>query len=212
MKKFAFFWLILTSPFVQAQQDSYPKGSYMNFEEIRSKSPTGPVSVSIEKRTKGEIRMNGGNDYELVATDGSVSKSVLKKKIAAYSDGDTLYLNCLPLKLQIWYAKVLDGGKFLVFLAGIPTDKRLQPKGAQIASAFGALGGAIGGASLALKRYLYIIGTTSGKLTLVTADTLGKLLISDAKLSESFAKESEKEDLAIQIKYLQLYNANSQKD
>ena len=59
-------------------QTQYPKGCYMSLEEIKSKKPSANYNLEIMKRTTGEIRMNGGNDYKLVSPDKSIKRKTLK--------------------------------------------------------------------------------------------------------------------------------------
>jgi hypothetical protein len=62
------------------QATDYPKGVYMSFAEILSKSPSVSVELEIERRTKGDIKMNGGNDYKLFKSDKSIKKKRLSSK------------------------------------------------------------------------------------------------------------------------------------
>ncbi len=76
MKKSVFGLLVFlfTSSFVLGQALEYPKGVYMSFDEIKRKSPSIMAQLDIERRTKGNIKMNGGNDYKLFKSDKSISK------------------------------------------------------------------------------------------------------------------------------------------
>lgn len=139
-------------------QTTYPEGVYMSMEEIRTKSPSKQLNIEIIERTKGDIRMNGGNDYKLVSPDKSVKKRVLKKDIWAISDGTHLYINCLQHKCQTWYAQVDTEGDSLFFNGGVSP---LESTSAMV------LGGAIGGAAIATKRFPYALDLNSGKLSRV---------------------------------------------
>ena len=96
-------------------QTKYQKGIYLTFDEILQNKPSANYNVELEKRTEGEIKMNGGNDYQLNALDKSTNRSQLKKEVEAYSDGENLYLNCKKLKLQTWYSIVLSDKKYFFF-------------------------------------------------------------------------------------------------
>ena len=85
-KKFVFpIVLLLISPnlFAQSQDLSYPKGIYLSVEEINAEKPSIVKELKVEKRTIGEIKMSGGNDYRLAPLDKSVSKKEIKKKFLA---------------------------------------------------------------------------------------------------------------------------------
>ena len=64
----------------------------MTFDEILQNKPSANYNVALEKRTEGEIKMNGGNDYQLNALDNSTNRGQLKKEVEGYSDGENLYL------------------------------------------------------------------------------------------------------------------------
>lgn len=188
-------------------QESYPKGSYMTWEELKAKTPGETFELSMERRTKTDIKMNGGNDYRLTSEDKSVKNKVLKREILAYSTGDSLYINGLPYKLQTWYAKVLSEGKYYVFTAGIPMDKTLQTKEMQQGMAFGAIGGGIAGASLAMKRFLYILDKETNKVKMIDAAVLSEMLIAYPDLLAQFNSEPEKDEIPTQIEYLKTLNS-----
>ena len=82
-------------------QTTYPKGVYLSFEEIKTKSPGLEVELDVERRTRGEIKMNGGNDYKLFKSDKSIPKKTIKKEYYAYSDGDSLYINCIHYRVVL---------------------------------------------------------------------------------------------------------------
>ena len=100
--KFIFFATLFTvlAMNLLAQAESFPKGAYMKIEEIKGKSPSNPLDLMVIKRTKGDIKMMGGNDYKLESADKTVEGKTLRRELLAYSNGDTLYLNCMTYKLQ----------------------------------------------------------------------------------------------------------------
>lgn len=127
-------------------QTSFPKGVYMSWEEIQSKTPSDSMNLEIVNRTPGEIKMNGGNDYKLVSPNKAVKKKVLKKAIWAISDGNQLYINCFHHGCQLWYALVDSEEGKLQFKAGVSNSEAVSAA---------VVGGAIGGAAIAMKRYYY---------------------------------------------------------
>ena len=90
------------------KKTEYPKGVYLSFEEIRSKYPSLMEELEISRRTNAEIKMNGGKDYELFKSDKSISKKIIKQEYYIYSNGDSLYINCIHYKIQSWYAPILS--------------------------------------------------------------------------------------------------------
>jgi len=86
-------------------QQKYPKGLYMSYEEILSRSPSVLDSINVVVRTHSEISMVGGNDYKLESE--IVANKILKRKAYAYSDGDTLFINCKHYNAQPWYARYI---------------------------------------------------------------------------------------------------------
>lgn len=192
------------------QATDYPKGVYMSFAEILSKSPSVSVELEIERRTKGDIKMNGGNDYKLFKSDKSIKKKTIKNKYYAYSDGDSLYINCIHYKIQPWYTPVLSDGRFFVIRGGISIDTKTQKEQldnqAQLGYMFGAIGGAFQGAKLAMLRFIYVIDKESNQITTVSSDYLKKLLSETPELLTQYEAEDEQLDQKIFVKYLRLLN------
>lgn len=197
---FIFFNTITTSA-----QIIYPKGVYMSYDEIINKSPSQNYNLTIEKRTIGDIKMNGGNDYKLISNDESLNKKYLKTMIYAYSDGENLYLNCYQYKVQNWYADLISDGKYLVFKGGLSQNVDEQKKQIKIGTAFGAIGGGIQGAKLATLRFVYAIDKSNNNLIYITPEKLENLLWNYTELYDNFQKENDKNEETI-IKYLKLLN------
>jgi len=193
--------------FSVTSQEFYPKGSYLSFEELKAKTPSENFDLTIERRTKSDIKMNGGNDYKLISADKSIKRKVLKREIVAYSTGDSLFINGLPYKLQTWYSKIISDGKYFVFTAGIPMDKTMQTKEMQAGMAFGAIGGGIAGASLAMKRFLYILEKETNKIIMIDTEVMTELLTEYPELLDKYNLEGEKIEIPTQIEYLKILNA-----
>ena len=168
-------WLIMSlTQNVAAQQ--YPRGIYMSFEEIQNRQPSLPDSANVKKRSGFDISMNGGNDYKIISLDNAINK-ILKRKAWAYSDGDTLYINCHQYKAQPWYAKVLSYGDYLLFDAGMSKLTKNENGGAVAAGVMGgALGGALGGAAMAQMRFPYALEVRTNTLHLITLDFIDKVM------------------------------------
>lgn len=211
MKKITFLLTTILISFYASSQGQFPKGCYMNYEELISMTPSKNYELTIERRTNSDIKMNGGNDYKLVSPDKSIKRKVLKKEILAYSDGDSLFINCLPYKLQTWYAKIISDGQFFVFIAGIPMDKTMQSKEMQAGLAFGAVGGAMAGASLAMKRYLYVLEKETNEIKMIDSEVMINLLSEYPNLLEKYNLDDKRMEVPTQIEYLKLINSKRTK-
>ena len=190
-----------------AQQQNYPKGAYMSFDDIVTKTPSQKYELLVEKRTNGDIKIVGGNDYKIESEDKSLKKTI-KKEMWAYSDGDTLYINCFHYKVQPWYAKVLSDGDYLVFKGGLSQLSDEQKEQMAMASYFGAIGGAFAGAKMAMMRFLYVIDKKNNEISTLTPELLEKLLADDERLLQQFNEEADKKSEQILLKYVKLLNDN----
>ncbi len=206
MKKTTLVLTILLISFYATSQVLYPNGCYMSFDEIKTKTPSKNCKLEIKKRTNSDIKMNGGNDYKLISPDKSIKRKVLKKEIFAFSTGDSLFINCLPYKLETWYSKIISDGKYFVFIAGIPMDKTMQSKEMQVGTAFGAVGGAFAGASLAMKRFLYILNKETSNVEMIDIEVMNNVLKGYPDLLDQYNSESKKNEISTQIYYLKLLN------
>jgi hypothetical protein len=202
------FAIILSSLNSKAQNNHFPKGAYMSFEEIVNKTPSKQFDLQIEKRTIGDIRMSGGNDFKLTSTDEAISTKTLKKEIWAYSFGDTLYLNGWNFSFQSWYAPLISDGEYLVVKAGLSNFVVEQKKQRKMGYYFGAFGGAIQGARLATLRFLYVINKNTGTAITVTPENMQEFLKDRNDLLTQFNNEGVKEDQQVLLKYLRLLNGN----
>lgn len=190
------------------QTNHFPKGAYMSFDEIINKNPSKQLDLQIVKRTLGDIRMNGGNDYKFISNDKSIPKKTIKTEIWAYSLGDTLYLNCYQFAMQTWYAPLISDGKYLVIKAGLSNYSDEQKIQSELAYLFGPFGGGIQGAKLATLRFLYVIDKNTKKAITVTSERMQEFLKDRNDLLTQFNNESKKDDEQVFIKYLKLLSEN----
>lgn len=196
--------LVSLSLIVTAQKTSYPKGGYKNYEEFKAENPSIPFVFKIEKRTKGDIKMNGGNDYKIFSD--SIDTKTIKREIYAVSTGDTLFINCLLQKAQPWYANVLVEGKYLVFRGGIGPESRQGSNSAGYA--FGAVGGAISGAKAAMLRFLYIMKSEDGgQIKLLNQAYLESIIRDYPDINSLYQNEQQKENEDILLQYIRLINS-----
>lgn len=163
MKKLAFLVLFLTI-IGSANGQTYPKGIYMSFDEIKARTPSLQTDLTVRERPKSDIFMYGGSDYVLERRDKTIKKSFLRKDILGYSDGDALYLNCDKLKTGFGYAKVIELGKYLIFKAGLTTGSEFEKKRRA--------------KTAAQLRFIYAFDTDTQKLMMIDADTWRELVSS----------------------------------
>lgn len=210
MKKTILIFTILLVNLFATSQVLYPKGCYMSFKEVLTKTPSKNHQLAIKKRTNFDIKMNGGNDYKLISANNTIKREFLKKKIFAYSTGDSLFINCLKYRLQAWYTNVVSDGKYLVFTAGIPMDKDMQTKAMQeeiqLGMSFGVVVGAFSGASLAMERYLYILNKETNNIVLINNEVMNDVLKDFPDLLEQYNSENGKNEISVRIEYLNLLN------
>jgi hypothetical protein len=193
MKRILFTIIIILS-INSYSQNKYPKGIYMTFDEILQNKPSTNYNVALEKRTEGEIKMNGGNDYQLNALDNSTNRGQLKKEVEGYSDGENLYLNCKKLRLYSWYSKVVSDKKYFVFSGALPENyKEYGMELSELSNMFGAVGGALSGMKLAMLRFPYILDKSTHKLTLVSSKNINEVFSNDPvffrKIQSRFRKK-----------------------
>lgn len=205
MKKYLLVIIAMALSSLGYAQDkmNYPQGIYMSLEEVENKTPSVDATLNWEKRTQGDIKMWGGNDYELTCDDKSIKKKTIKKEIFAYSDGEYMFINGFKFGLYQGYALVESIGKYLVFKAGISSDRAQQEM--QLGWMFGGIVGGIQGAYIATLRFPYIVDMESGELTCVNGVVLTSLLADYEDLLKAFRSEDNAE-CDVVIKYLNLLN------
>lgn len=188
-------------------QTKYQKGIYLSYEEIIQNKPSANYNVELEKRTEGEIKMNGGNDYQLNPLDKSTDRAELKKVVDAYSDGENLYLNCTKLEISKWYAKVISDKKYFVFSGSFPNKyKEYGLELDKLPFMFGGLGGGLSAMKLAMLRFPYIMEKSTKKITLVSEKNITEILANDKELLEKYNQDSQKNKMETILKYLAEWN------
>jgi hypothetical protein len=205
MKTFhIFFFLLLAPVFVYGQSNHFPEGAYMSFDEILERAPSRQLDLKLLRRTQGDIKMNGGNDFKLESEDKSISKKTIKKEIWAYSFGDTLYVNCKMFMMQTWYAPLISDGEYLVIKAGLSNYIEEQKRQRNIGYTFGAVGGGIQGAQLATLRFLYVIDKKTKVSQTVIDERMPDILKTREDLIKEFNNETEmnEEDYVLYLRRL----------
>ncbi|HKR04606.1 MAG TPA: DUF6563 family protein, partial [Bacteroidia bacterium] len=124
--KFIFLVLLLLILFYNGfgQNTVYPRGGYINIQEIQTKTPSITDSFRISLRKPNDIIKRGGNDYEADYKKDHVGKWRKENKIYAISTGEHLFLNCAQINLPQGFTNVLDEGPFLLFECATPRAKK----------------------------------------------------------------------------------------
>lgn len=185
-----------------AQTNSFPKGTYMSLEEVYKRKPSLPYyNYIITKRTQWEIQNNGGNAYRIETKSDSISKKTIKKKVFAISDGDSLYVNCMPNKLQMWYSIARLDSNYISFRAN--ADK-LPNKVALAGAIAGPIAAVIVAANQPAKFPLYYLDLKTGKIDILTEYHIQFLTAHKAlPLFRQFQAEQKKDEETL-IKYFKM--------
>ncbi len=198
--------------FPVSSQSLFPKGTYMNCEELINRHPSSLDTFEIRKRSNGDIAMMGGNDFSVSSKSKKISKKKIKKEIFAVSTGDSLFLNCFPLGLQTKYTLAQLDGNFLIFNAGTPSDTNSDILLVSVAMGSlmgGVMGGvmrhAIGDAAPASKRYPYIMYLNGCRTAMLTRENFTYLLHPYTELYTRFMREKGKDSTEVLIRYYKEY-------
>ena len=183
MKKMISFVLLLIAYSSFAQSNKLPNGVYLNFKQFKSQTPAYNTNLEVIKRTTADFILMGGNDYKLESPTDSLKKSFIKKKIFAYVKNDSVYINCMPQKLQLWYA-VCDNnkGSYITFEACMSQKE---------AAGVSMLGGLAAGAA-ATTRYLYVIDLKKEKVLRLTKSSMTRILAGYPELLERYNNTEDK--------------------
>jgi len=200
--------LLLTLAFItnNTWSQKYQDGGYKSYEELKNNSPAYPADLVVTKRTTADIKAWGGNDYKVECADESVSKKMIKSEIWGIVKNDTLYLNAFPIVNLGWYAKVVILGKYCFLRPSFPVNPKIQKQlgfnDPQYGYMFGAIGGAIEGAQMAVKRIPLIYNIETGEKMLLNESGILKILESKPDLKAEFEKENDKSNEEILLSYL----------
>lgn len=203
MKKiiFALFIIVLVFQPVSGFSQSFAK-IYNSPTDFFNGICDSSQGIIIERRTRGQIIMNGGNDFKISSEDKVLSKK-LKKQVWGVVYNDSLFINGRPLKLGgSWYGYTEIIGKRLFLLAGIPLDKDFQDQMAIASMMGGPLVAGIAGADLALVRYYYEVYLPYGSIAILKKEKMAELLASAPDLAQSYALEEEPEKIPVLKRYL----------
>lgn len=186
-------------------------GGYTTREEFRKQNnPAYADSFIITKRTSGDLKFSGANDYKVESTQKTTTKKIIKHKIWGIYKSDTLYLNGIGLTGLIGYAKAEVSGKYCFLRLALPNSPKIKKElglnDPQYAVLFGGIGGAIQGMQTAQKRIPLIYCIEDGKKYLLTRKTMLTLLENYSDLKTGLLAETNQDNEATLLKYLHLLN------
>jgi hypothetical protein len=186
------------------------KGGYKTFEEFKNSTPSVDFQFLIQRRTQGDIVMNGGNDYKISSENEQFSRKVLKKEMWGISDGDTLYINGRVTTGLNWYSRVEVLGRYSYLIAAFPINPVIQDDlgldRETIGYMFGAIGGAIQGARIAKMRVSLLMNMETGTLILLNKDNMIKFLNQYPNIKEQYEQEKDKDTHETWMNYTRKIN------
>lgn len=201
--------LLLVKTTVFAQMAGTTSGAYTSYEEFKSNSPKYTAGLVVEKRSKTNILLWGGSDYEVKSTDKTITGKTVKKEVWGIVQQDTLYLNQKGLSGMNGFVRVELLDKYSFLRIGVPTKKIQKELGINIfeyLSGAGAMGGAVQGGQLAVLRFSLIYDIEQNKKWLLSKDNILMLLESHNDLKTEYLAEADMEKEDVLIKYLKKLN------
>ena len=187
---------------------------YSSWKRLKHKRTT-PFHdlVQIHHRSNHEIRVYGGNDFEILASQDNISPKTIRNKVLAIQKGDSLFLNGEKIKLAPYYCKVIQIGTYIVFTGSV-TDKE-QSHIDELVAIYGASGGFEARllAEFNEKRNLYYLDTRKSKPKVVRIDRLEirRLLRGHKEVYKKYEKELEMDSMDTMIRYMEIINQMQEK-
>ncbi len=194
MRKLLLSFSLLTTFSVFAQLPKYPKGIYFKFKDLKTGKPSNDISVEIDKTSLGGRLLWNKNDYKLISKDPDVVKSVLRRDVFAYSDGDSLYINCKPHHLHSGYTPITSqSGPYLFFSVIQGSPSAIIP-----AAGIATIGEANG------VRFLYYLDSNTGEVDRLNQDMMNYLLADHVELYDLYKKEKFYDREDVLLNYIKL--------
>ncbi len=185
-------------------------GGYTSIDEFKSGTPKYEDSFIIQKRTTADIKAWGGNDYKVESTNSQITKNIIKREIWGIYQNDTLYLNGIPITGLIGFTKVEILGPYSFLKPAFPANRQIQKKygldNPQIGNMFGAIGGAIQGAQLAVQRIPLVLVFETGELILLTKENLSVILENYPDLKSQLEVDQRPANEEMLLNYIQQLN------
>lgn len=188
-------------------------GGYLSFAEYELNKPTYAGNFFlVEKRSKAEIIMGGGNDYKVISASKNITQNVVKKRLWGVVKNDTLYLNAKMVTDILWYSMVHELGRYDYVTFPFPIDKNIQYNlGLNYTHGTDVRSNSVGrmsGRKLATSRLPFVFDSQTGELTYLTAESLFQILKPNPDLQKRFDGEVEKLEPDIIKQYLKELNTS----
>jgi len=194
--------VVLHSSSLFGQKPNFQPGIYFTLDQLRTGISDKRINLNIEKRSGSDIALNGGNEYRIKSESDSMKKSTIKKKVYAYVENDSIFINGWYHNLQIWYGLAMTKGNYILFRGCLRNED---------AAAIAFLGGMIGSAIASKSGHLYILSLRTGNINYCSIEYLEKRIEENKPdLLTHFKNESlglkNKELAPVAIKYLNILN------
>jgi hypothetical protein len=192
----------LTIVFLQLQAQTNGEIYYSLTDYIKHKADT--AQITILRRNIYQIANTGGNDYKITSNNSDL-KNKLKSEVWGVRANDSLYLNCLPLGLTLWYAYAKKIGNRLFFTAAIPLNKEQQENLGMISTLFGVGGGLIYLSQFSQKRAYYTMDIKTGTTLYLSKEKMIEILTPYPDLVQKYKFEIDPEIIDVLDTYLAEY-------
>lgn len=197
MRKVIYLFVMMFWAITASAQDKM----FVNLADLLSDGGDVVTTLNKNKRSKNQIYLSPGADYEIYSAGNKELTKYLKKRTYAVRLSDTLYVNCKHLKYKKyrfgnWYAQgqLIKGKVYFQAqpLGQIATSTLLPKEGSKLG---GTVGNAINASNIDAKVY-YVINAATGEAEFVGKEMMTQLLASQPALLEQFSHEdSERADI-----------------
>jgi len=200
-------WMLPFSAF--PQHVKFPKGVYRSLEELRLMQPSDHRDVLIEtKKCAYDVTETPRCIYGIVATEAWVDPSEIVKVVWAYSNGDSLFLNCRHFKkLHSQYALALSGNRYFTFYAFSGNSAAYVPAIILGGAVGAAIVGGVKAASTGDEVALYVLDSNTGDVNYVDSEFMFNFLSKAyPALISKYNKEPFRNRSATHLKYFEMIN------
>lgn len=198
MKKVIYLFVLLFFTTAASAQDKM----YVNLADLLSDEGEVLTTLNKTKRSKSQIALSPGADYEIYSAGNRELSKYLKKRAYAVRLNDTLYINCKQLKYKKyrfgnWYAQaeLIKGHVYFQAqpLGQIASSTLVPKEGSKLG---GTVGDAINASNLNDKVF-YVINPGTGEADFVGKEMMTRLLSTHqpALLDQFSQEESERADV-----------------
>jgi hypothetical protein len=170
-----------------SQSENYPKGVYINLQEVLSKQPSKQNPFKIIALQQKKTYLGLGDEF-MIKPDNKRDEKLFRKEAFAVSDGNNLYINCKVIRTQNFYTKILASGQYYVF-----SDVKVGADPESNSTSF---------------FYLRTLNATTGKIEYLNSEFLFRELSPYKEILQQYLSEdkSKRENPWVLLKYVILLN------